>query len=256
MGRITPNILKLLDIKHLVIKSNKDLSRISKLIDYSKKMQKPVACVVDRNIFSKTKPVQNRMLVKNNLVFRPEAIECILKCVKKKTRIISTVGFTSRELHQIRKDKKIRFGKDFLMIGGMGHTATTSLGVSLFDSNDVFCLDGDGSFLMHMGGVATAAAYTNKNLKYILFDNNSHESVGPTNQPTISNKLNFAKIAQGFGFDKTFIINKKNGFQKKLKKYLKTKGSIFVLIKIRTGSLSNLERPQSMLSIKNNFMKK
>ena len=126
----------------------------------------------------------------------------------------------------------------------------------MFDSNDVFCLDGDGSFLMHMGGVATAAAYTNKNLKYILFDNNSHESVGPTNQPTISNKLNNAKIAQGFGFDKTYIINKKNGYQKKLKKYLKTKGSIFVLIKIRTGSLSNLERPQSMLSIKNNFMKK
>ena len=95
------------------------------------------------------------------------------------------------------------------MIGGMGHTATTSLGVALYEKEDVICLDGDGSFLMHMGGVATAATIIKKNFKYILFDNNSHESVGPTNQPTISNKLSFKKIAEGFGFKKTFILNNK-----------------------------------------------
>ena len=50
---------------------------------------------------------------------------------------------------------------------------------------------------MHMGGVATAVIYS-KNFKYILFDNNSHESTG--NQLTISNKLDFKKIALGFGF--------------------------------------------------------
>lgn len=255
MGRITLKILKLMDIKTIVIKSNKNLKKISNLIDFSKKNRKPVACIVDRNIFSKTKPVQNKMLIKKNLVFRPDAIECILNCVEKKTKIISTVGFTSRELYQIRKNKKMKSGQDFLMIGGMGHTATTSLGVSLFDKKDVFCLDGDGSFLMHMGGVATAAAHTKNNLKYILFDNNSHESVGPTNQPTISNKLDFKKIAEGFGFNKAFIIKNKKNFKKNLKKYIKLKGSIFILIKIRTGSLFNLERPKSMPDIKRAFMK-
>ena len=91
--------------------------------------------------------------------------------------------------------------------------------------------------------------------KYILFDNNSHESVGPTNQPTISNKLDFKKIAEGFGFNKAFIIKNKKNFKKNLKKYIKLKGSIFILIKIRTGSLSNLERPKSMPDIKRAFMK-
>ena len=81
------------------------------------------------------------------------------------------------------------------MVGGMGHTATTSLGISCNGKDDVICLDGDGSFLMHMGGVATAVIYS-KNYKYILFDNNSHESTG--NQLTISNKLDFKKIALGW----------------------------------------------------------
>ena len=89
------------------------------------------------------------------------------------------------------KDKKINSGKDFLMIRH-GHTQL-SLGVALYEKEDVICLDGDGSFLMHMGGVATAATIIKKNFKYILFDNNSHESVGPTNQPTISNKLSFKR---------------------------------------------------------------
>ena len=184
MGRITLKILKLLDIKFIVIKSDKDLKKVLNLIKFSIKNKRPVACIVDRNTFSKTQPIQNKT-IDNNLIFRPDAIECILRSIKKKSKIISTVGFTSRELHQIRKDKKIKSGKDFLMIGGMGHTATTSLGVALYEKEDVICLDGDGSFLMHMGGVATAASIIKKNFKYILFDNNSHESVGPTNQPTI-----------------------------------------------------------------------
>ena len=133
----------------------------------------------------------------------------------------------------------------------MGPLATTSLGVALYEKEDVICLDGDGSFLMHMGGVATAATIIKKNFKYILFDNNSHESVGPTNQPTISNKLSFKKIAEGFGFNKTFILNNKKNFRSRLSKYVRIKGSVFILIKIKTGSLSNLERPNSMSDIKN-----
>ena len=47
------------------------------------------------------------------------------------------------------------------MIGGMGHTAMTALGVALYDKKDVICLDGDGSLLC-TGGVATAVNYSKK----------------------------------------------------------------------------------------------
>ena len=64
----------------------------------------------------------------------------------KNSKIIATTGFTSRELHQIRKIKKEKKGNDFYMVGGMGHTSMVSLGISIKTLDDVICLDGDGSF--------------------------------------------------------------------------------------------------------------
>ncbi len=250
-GRIITKMLKLFDIKTCILRSNTDLQKAAKLIRYSKSKKKPVACIIEPKIFSKveTKTKKNNY---NNLIFRPDAIECILNSIEKKTKIISTVGYASRELYQIKKDRKIKKGKSFLMIGGMGHTAMTSLGVALNEKKEVICIDGDGSFLMHMGGVATAAVYSNTNFKYVLFDNNSHESVG--GQPTISNMLDLKKIALGFGFKKFFQIKNKSNFKKKLKKYIKQKGPSFIHIITKVGSLKKLERPSNILEIKHQFM--
>ena len=43
------------------------------------------------------------------------------------------------------ENQKLNNGKDFLMVGGMGHTAMTALGVSS-NTKNVLCIDGDGSF--------------------------------------------------------------------------------------------------------------
>ena len=251
MGRVTLQMMKLFDIKTLVVKSDHDLKKVSKLISFSVNQKKPVALVVEPKKFSKISAKKNNIL-KTNKVFRPDAIELILKNAKRKTKIISTVGYTSRELYQIKKNKNIKSGKIFLMIGGMGHAAMVSLGVEMFDKNEVICLDGDGAFLMHLGGVATASNYSKGKLKYILFDNNSHESVGI--QPTISENLNLKKISEGFGFKKFFVIKNKNDL-KKLPKYINLRGNVFILIKIKIGSLEYLERPKSLNEIKKKFMK-
>ena len=137
------------------------------------------------------------------------------------------------------------------MVGGMGHTATTSLGLSLQNKENIICLDGDGSFIMHMGGIATAVIYA-KNFKYILFDN-SHESTG--NQLTLSDKLDFKKIAYGFGFKKYIELTNSKNYKKKLSKYLNIKGKVFIYIKTKIGSLDILSRPSSLKTIKHNFMK-
>ena len=44
------------------------------------------------------------------------------------------------------------------MVGGMGHTSIVSLGYSL-KTNKIVCLDGDGSFLMHLGSVVSISKY-------------------------------------------------------------------------------------------------
>ena len=243
--------LKLFKIKTFIIKKDKDLKKITNLINHAKKYKVPVACLIEPKTFSKVETKQKINQTKN-LISRPEAIGIILDSIKKKTKIVSTVGYTSRELHQINKTKKNKFAKEFLMVGGMGHTATTSLGISCNDKEDVICLDGDGSFLMHMGGVATAVIYS-KNFKYILFDNNSHESTG--NQLTISNKLDFKKIALGFGFKKYFSLENSPNYKEKLKKYVKMRGKVFIYIKTRIGSLKTLSRPSSLQYVKKQFMK-
>ena len=51
--------------------------------------------------------------------------------IYKKTKIISSTGYISRELHQIRKNKSFCSGKDFYMVGGMGHSSSVALGFSI-----------------------------------------------------------------------------------------------------------------------------
>ena len=113
-GRIILKLLKLFDIRTHKLKNDKDLKKINKLIKFSIQNKKPVALIIEPKTFSKIQIKNNKQKNSNNLIFRPEAIECILDSIKKNTKIISTVGFASRELHQIKKDKKIKKEKNFL----------------------------------------------------------------------------------------------------------------------------------------------
>ena len=102
---------------------------------------------------------------KNVLVNRSKAIKILKEKIKKKTYLISTTGYTSRELFEINNisfNKKI---KTFYNVGGMGHASSIALGVSLNKKNEVICLDGDGSILMHLGSVNTIGKYAKENFK-------------------------------------------------------------------------------------------
>ena len=104
-GKITLKLLKLLKIKYLILNENKKkFDEISKLISFSKKFSKPVAIVVKKNTFLSKK--SRTLISKNKSILRGEIIEILLNKLDKKSKIISTTGYTSRELHQIRLQKK------------------------------------------------------------------------------------------------------------------------------------------------------
>ena len=98
----------------------------------------------------------------------------------------------------LRDKFKLKNSKDFYMVGGMGHTSSVALGYSLSSRNKTICIDGDGSLLMHLGSLKTAGNFANKNFKYILLNNNSHDSVG--GQSTYANNINFEKLSKSLGF--------------------------------------------------------
>ena len=250
-GRILKTTLRSYNIKFLEIENEKDFPRISKIIKYSKKESRCIALLIKPKIFRNN--IKKRLLKEaKSEITRKNLLLTLLKNIKKKTNIISSVGYNSRELYQLRKEYGFKNGKDFLLVGGMGHTSMVSLGVSENKKIETNCIDGDGSFIMHLGALSILGNEKRKNFKYILVDNESHESIG---KQTITLKnLNFKKLSEGFGFkDYTFVYKKKE-LEKKLRKLLKSSGPSFLHIKIKTGTLKNLVRPKDFLQIKRNFM--
>ena len=251
-GKITPSILKLLNIKFLVLNNFGDLKKIKNLINYSKYKKRPIAFIVKNNILSLDVNFKKKNKSKNYLT-REVVINALLNAIKKRTRIISTTGYTSRELFQIRKDKKYKNGKDFYMVGGMGHASMTSLGYSLNSKNQVICLDGDGSLIMHMGSLISTGLKSKSNFKHILLNNGSHESVGDQKIDTF--KVNFKNISKAFGY-KNYYFSKDNlSFNKNLQYFLKSKGPSFFEVYIRSESIKNLSRPKDLIKVKENFIK-
>ena len=196
----------------------------------------------------------NEKIIKNdeNLPRREEVILKILKNVNKNDKIISTTGYTSRELFQLRKIHKKNKGKDFYMVGGMGHSSMVALGVSFKSKNNIICLDGDGSLLMHMGALATIGRLGKKNFKYILLNNSAHESVG--GQKTFADKINFSLLSKSLGFKSYASVKSKNNYEKIVTKFLKGSGPCFLEVKIQVKSIKNLSRPSNFKKIKNKFM--
>ncbi len=252
-GIITRTILKLMGIKNIVIRSEKNLIQVSNLIREAKKTNKPVAVLIENKTFFEIQKKENKYKKNNNGIKREFFINHLLNNIKRNTKIVSTTGYTSRELYQIRKNQNWNRGDDFYMVGGMGHSLMVSLGYCLKKKNETLCLDGDGSILMHMGGMRSAGIFAKKNLKHVIFNNYCHESVG--GQKTYSEGLNFRKVARELGYKYTDQILNQNNIEKKIKKFLNSKGPSLIEVLTKTGTLKNLKRPNNFIEIKKNFIK-
>jgi phosphonopyruvate decarboxylase len=251
-GKITKSILKLLNIKFLVLNDTKDIKKIKNLIHYSKYKKTPVAILIKNQTLYLNDNFKKEIKSKYSLT-RELVINELLNKINKNTRIISTTGYTSRELFQIRKNKKCKNGKDFYMVGGMGHASMTSLGYSLSSKNQVICLDGDGSLLMHLGSLISTGLKSKSNFKHILLNNGAHESVG--NQKIDTLKVSFKNISKSFGYKNYYLAKDNLSFVKNLRYFLKFKGPSFFEIFIRSKSIKNLSRPKNLIRIKKNFIK-
>ena len=252
-GKMTLPILQEMGIKYKILNNLSDLMS-SNLIEYAINKSVPVAFLIKKNTI---KISENTILKpkKYNAIERSNFISELLNLIEKNDRIISATGYTSRELYQIRSQRKIKKGKDFYMVGGMGHTSIVSLGYSLKNKQkgNTICLDGDGSFLMHMGSFVTIARYAKENYKYILLNNYSHESVG--GQKTFIENINIKQFSKLLNFRNYFKINKKSNIKTVLKKFLKQKGPNFLEVEIQNKSLKDLKRPKNFKKILSSFIK-
>jgi len=249
-GKITEQILKLLDIKYTILRSVSDISKFDKQIKSAKKNKSIVACLIEQGTLEKNK---NKIKKKDFYNLNKEFfLKNLLENLKKNTKIISSTGYNSRELMYIRKKYEYKNSEDFYMVGGMGHASSVALGYSLSTKNKTICLDGDGSLLMHMGSIKTAGTFANKNFKYILLNNNVHDSVG--GQSTHADDIDFEKLSKSLGFKKFYSINNKKNLKTIIKKFLSENDLSFLEVKVTNSKIKNLPRPIDLIKIKNQFI--
>ena len=248
-GEVTLKLLEAMDISYRVLSDNYE-EDLKYLVSLAKKENKPVALVIRKGTFSKYSPINKDKAVMGELL-REEALEVVLDSIGDGI-VVSTTGKESREIFEIRERKNEGHGHDFLTVGSMGHTSSIALGVSIGTSKNVWCLDGDGSFIMHMGGLAIAGQNAGDNFKYIINNNAAHESVG--GQPTVSDKIDIKAILKACGFDNTYEARTKEEIAECVKK-MKSGGKSALILYTKQGSRDDLGRPTTTpIENKNAFM--
>ena len=124
----------------------------------------------------------------------------------------------------------------------MGHSSSIALGIALERKGcRVFCLDGDGAFIMHMGGLSTIGDLAPANYKHILFNNGAHESVG--GQPTLAFQLDIPAIAKACGYKDAIVAVGRDEIEDGMKTLMGMEGPVLLEVKVRIDSRDDLGRP-------------
>ena len=236
-GEVTLKLLEAMDIEYRILSDDfqKDLDYLVKL---AKKENKPTALVIRKGTFSKYSPINKDKAVMGELL-REEALDVILKEIGN-DMVVSTTGKESREIFELREKYGQGHEHDFLTVGSMGHTSSIALGVSIGTDRNVWCLDGDGSFIMHMGGLAVTGQNAGDNFKYVINNNAAHESVG--GQPTVSDKIDIKSILKACAFSSTYEARTKEEIKDYINK-MKHEGKCALILYTKQGSRDDLGRP-------------
>ncbi len=238
-GELTLPILDTLGIKYLMLDEQFE-KQIKFCREYIETSHKSIALITRKDTFDQyQKEIENE---NRNVLSREDALEIIVKNLGTDDFIVSTTGKTSRELFELREKYKMTHENDFMTVGSMGHTSSLALGISLFTDKNIYCIDGDGSMIMHFGGLAVAIQNAKNNFKYILINNGCHESVGK--QPTISYKMNLNSVFKGFGFDQVIEVSHIDELTMGIKR-LRENAKSALIINTNDRSRKDLKRPTS-----------
>lgn len=254
-GKVTLGLLDTLGIKYEILPDNMDEAKIviSNAISFVKNKSKPFAFVVKKNTFEKYGK-KNESQTKFSLS-REEALQIILRKISSEDILVSTTGKLSRELYEFRENNNMSHASDFLTVGSMGHASSIALGIAREKENrNVFCLDGDGAMLMHMGAISGIGTSGAKNFKHVLFNNGVHESVG--SQKTVGFLVDFPNIVKSCGYKKAYSVKSSEELENIFTEFLESEGPSLLEVKINSNSRDDLGRPKTTpLENKNEFIR-
>lgn len=243
-GIVTTTLLETLKIPYEILSEDTDNEemkfKVNRAYQYMKENSEPYALVIKKGTFKEYNLQKND--ITDFQLTRESAIEIIMKKMKENSIIVSTTGMASREVFELRTKYGQGHDKDFLTVGSMGHASQIALGISLNRKNkEVYCIDGDGALIMHLGGMAIIGNQAPKNFKHILINNGAHDSVG--GQETVGLNLDIISIAKACGYKECYSCNSKKELETYAEKIENMDGPILLEVKVKKGARKDLGRP-------------
>ena len=240
-GKVTTGLLNVMGVNYEVLSKEED--KAAKQIDIAAKAldnKEVFALVIEKDTFEDYK-LQN-VEVNDLTMSREEAIQTVAAALGEKDCIVSTTGMISRELFEYRAAMNQGHERDFLTVGSMGHASQIALGIALAQpERRVWCFDGDGAAIMHMGSMAIVANKTPKNYVHVVFNNGAHDSVG--GQPTVGLKIDLPAVAKAVGYKATYSVDSKVELESILTKVNSFESPALLEIKVKKGNRKDLGRP-------------
>lgn len=239
-GKITTGLLNVMGINYEVLAKEEDKAewQIAKAVK-ALRSNEVFALVIEKDTFSDY--TLRNIEVSDYALSREEAVRAVAAAIGDKDCIVSTTGMISRELFEYRAAMGLGHERDFLVVGSMGHASQIALGIALAQPDRrVWCFDGDGSALMHMGSMAIVADKAPRNYVHVIFNNGAHDSVG--GQPTVGLSIDLPAVAVAVGYPVTFRVSSKEELDNLLGQ-LPCAGPVFLEIRVKKGNRKDLGRP-------------
>lgn len=252
-GKITRTLLDILEIENYVIDKSttpEEVYEVMQKYQNALRKGKSVAFIICKDALQYECNVEYR---NENTMRREEIIQHIIK-ISENDPVISTTGKASRELFENRVLNGQSNKYDFLTVGSMGHSSSIALGVAVNKPDrKIWCIDGDGAAIMHMGAMAVIGNNKPDNMVHIIINNEAHETVG--GMPTVSTTVDWKKMAKAVGYPYAVSVNNFEVLDYELKLAKERKGLCLIEVKSAIGARNNLGRPTiSSIANKEHFM--
>lgn len=252
-GEITLKLLEDMDIRSFVIDQETTEDELEAVMSDFRKILtagKDVAFVIRKGALTDAPKTE---YMNDHTMLREEIIRHIVD-VTGEDPIISTTGKASRELFELRAANGQSHKYDFLTVGSMGHSSSIALGVAINKPKQkIWCIDGDGAVLMHMGAMALIGVNKPENLVHIVINNSAHETVG--GMPTVAGQIDLIAIAKACGYPFAVCVEDFESLDKELQAAESRRELSFIEVKSSIGAREDLGRPTTTaLENKQNFM--
>ena len=241
-GKVTTGLLNILGINYAILPKDEEgaAKQIKIAADFMKATNECYALVIEKDTFDAYK-LQN-VEVNDLTMSREEAIQKVAASIESNACIVSTTGMISRELFEARTAWNQGHERDFLTVGSMGHASQIALGIALQKPvRRVYCFDGDGASIMHMGNMAITASMKCKNYVHVVFNNGAHDSVG--GQPTVGLKIDLCAVPKAVGYVATYSVETPETLAETLETIKNVDGPVLLQVCVKKGNRKDLGRP-------------